>query len=98
VADDIEIHLEPKQGAWCLACGDEAFARLRDAVVEAVGSPDLFGDFPAEVRDIAIHKVQSTPPSSRLVGGFAFIGCACVGFLILFVMVVGVATIVGWLR
>jgi hypothetical protein len=95
VADDIEVHFEPKQGALYLACGDEAFARLRDAVVEEAGS-EIIGDFPTEIRDIAIHKVQSAPTSSRLVGSFAFIGCAIVGFVILSVLMIGVGTIIKW--
>jgi hypothetical protein len=97
--EGIEVHFDAKHGALYLACSEKSFARLRDVVVEEAGVSEIIGEFArAEVRDIAVHKIRSAAKPTQLGDSFALIGCALVGFAVLFVIVVGVATIVGWFR
>ena len=45
-----------------------------------------------------IERVQSVRPSARWRDRLGLLGCGVVGFVVLFVLAVGVQTIAGWMR
>jgi hypothetical protein len=98
VADDIQAHFHPKRGALLLACRDDAFVRLRDAIVEEAGLSGTIEGVPDNVHEIQIAKVQLIPSPAGLRDKLALVGCALIGFAVLFVLVAGIATIAGWFR
>lgn len=97
--DDIEIHYDPSRGELSLSCGEEAFVRLRDAVVAAadLGRADIEG-VPAGVRAIVVDQALRPKSATRFRDGLALLGCGLVGFVVLFVLAIGIGTIVGWVR
>ncbi len=96
VPGDIEIHRTNAE--LCISCGDETFARLRNAVIkEACLAEETSGPF-ADLWQITIAKRQPHVQPSRLRDRIGLLGCAIVGFAILFVFVAGVAAIAGWFR
>ena len=99
MADDIEVHYVATCGALSLTCGDDAFLRVRDAIIAAAGLDEMAIDgVPAGVRTIAVNRVQTPPVVNRRADRVALLGCAVIGFAVLFVLIVGVQTIVKWMR
>jgi hypothetical protein len=99
VTDDIEVHFDPGRGELSLSCGDEAFTRVRDAVVAAADLGDAaINGVPAGVRAIVVDRVPPPRSPARLRDRLALLGCGVVGFAVLFVLVVGLGTIAGWVR
>jgi hypothetical protein len=97
VSDDIEVHYNPRRGDLSLSCGQEAFARLRDAVVAEAGIAVVIAEQPGAVKRI---DIQAEPPAAvpvRLRDRIALLGCTVIVLAIVFVMAVGVATIVRWM-
>ena len=99
MADDIEVHYDPRRGELSLSCGDKAFARVREAVISAadLGAAPIDG-VPAGVRVIVVGEVRPAKPTGRLRDRLALLGCGLVGFAVLFVLVIGLGTIAGWVR
>jgi hypothetical protein len=100
VADDIEIQFVPRRGVLSLSCDDEAFARIRDAVIAAANRDAAgIGGAPTEVRVII---VEANPPAVKPISlasdTVALLGCSLLASGLLFVFAVGVSTIAGWLR
>jgi hypothetical protein len=95
VADDIEVHYDPSRGNLFLACGAEAFARLRDSVIAEARVPEVVNGSLDAVRLIEVTMVPAYTPS-RFRDRAALLGCGLVGFVVLFPFVVGVTTIIGW--
>ena len=95
MADDIEIHCYPQQGQITLTCGDEAFDRMWAMIVAEAGPID---NSPAAVRVVLIERVPPAPPPTRWRDRLWLLGCGTVGFVILFVLAMGVGTIAGWVR
>ena len=86
------------RGSLTLSCGDEAFARIRSAVVEAAGEGVRIEGQPDEVRVIPVAKIPPPRPPARFRDKLPMVGCALVGLAFLFVLVVGVRAIAGWAR
>ncbi len=97
VSDDIEVHLNPDDGQVTLTCGTEAFARVWAAVVAEAGPID---GAPPAVRVVLIERVLLPRPARWRSGQdpLALLGCGVVGFVLLFVFVIGIGTIAGWVR
>lgn len=95
MADDIEFHVYPQQGQVTLTCGDEAFARLWRMIADEAGP---IPGTPPTVRVILVEKVSPQRPAKSWPDRLALLGCGLLGFLILFVLAVGVGTIAGWVR
>lgn len=99
VADDIDMHFDSRRGELSLSCSPEAFARVRDAVAAAADlNTTAIDGVPAAVRFIVVREVQPIKPRARFGDRLALVGCGVVTFVILFVLIVGLGTIVGWLR
>lgn len=91
--EGIEVHFEPKRGYLELSCGSEAFARLRDALVEA-------SEFEVPIDGIRLIVVEEIPriqPAGRLRDRLALVGCGILATAVVFVFAVGVATIASWM-
>lgn len=95
VSDDIEVHCYPDDGQVTLTCGTEAFARVWAAVVAEAGPID---GAPPAVRVVLIERVPPPRPSAQWRDRLGLLGCGVVGFVLLFVFVIGVGTIAGWVR
>lgn len=100
MTDDIEIHFNQPRGLLELACGDDAFARVREAVIAEAGASDAIGGDPDAVCLMFIGRkaVPSAEPASQLRDQIALLGCGLVAFMFLFLLLVGAATIAGWIR
>jgi hypothetical protein len=98
VADDIEIHYHAGHGVLSLSCGDEAFARVRDAVIAAADLGGAIEGVPVGVRAIMVDQIRPAKPVSKLSDRLALCGCALVTVVVGTVLAVGLGTIVGWLR
>jgi hypothetical protein len=99
VADDIEVHYNAGSGELSLACGDEAFAQVRDAIIVAAGLEDMgIEGVPAGVKMVVVEKVKERKAESRLRDRLALLGCGLVGFALLITLAIGVGRIVGWMR
>jgi len=94
VSNDIEVHLNPDAGQVTLTCGTEAFARVRAAVVAEAGPIGA----PPAVRVVLIEQVLLPRPLAQWQDRLALLGCGVVGFVLLFVFVIGIGTIAGWVR
>ena len=94
VSDDIEVHLNPDDGQVTLTCGTEAFARVWAAVVAEAGPIGA----PPAVRVVLIEQVLLPRPLAQWQDRLALLGCGVVGFVLLFVFVIGIGTIAGWVR
>ncbi len=94
VSDDIEVHCYPDNGQVTLTCGTEAFARVWAAVVAEAGPIGA----PPAVRVVLIEKVLLPRPLAQWQDRLALLGCGVVGFVLLFVFVIGIGTIAGWVR
>ena len=94
VSDDIEVHLNPDHGQVTLTCGTEAFARVWAAVVAEAGPIGA----PPAVRVVLIEKVLLPRPLAQWQDRPGLLGCGVVGFVLLFVFVIGIGTIAGWVR
>ena len=93
VSDDIEVHCYPDDGQVTLTCGTEAFARVWAAVVAEAGPIGA----PPAVRVVLIEQVLPRP-LAQWQDRLALLGCGVVGFVLLFVFVIGIGTIAGWVR
>ncbi|MCY2970506.1 MAG: hypothetical protein NTZ30_07545 [Planctomycetota bacterium] len=94
VSDDIEVHCYPDDGQGTLTCGTEAFARVWAAVVAEAGPIGA----PPAVRVVLIERVLLPRPLAQWQDRLALLGCGVVGFVLLFVFVIGIGTIAGWVR
>jgi len=94
VSDDIEVHCYPDDGQVTLTCGTEAFARVWAAVVAEAGPIGA----PPAVRVVLIERVLLPRPLAQWRDPLALLGCGVVGFVLLFVFVIGIGTIAGWVR
>ncbi len=92
-SQDIKIRSYPERGQVIVTCGAESFARIWAAVAAELG-PIEGG--PPVVRAIMLEK-QLPPRQDPWFAPFALLGCGLIGFVILFVMYVGVQTIAGWM-
>jgi hypothetical protein len=98
VENNIETRYDPRRGQLFLWCGDQAFARLRDAVISETGVAQAIRGPATGVLFIEISVARAAHPPSRLRDRVTLLGCALVSFLLLFIFFAGVATIVGWLK
>jgi len=94
VSNDIEVHFYPDYGQVTLTCGTKAFARVWAAVVAEAGPIDA----PPAVRVVLIERVLLPRPLAQWQDRLALLGCGVVGFVLLFVFVIGIGTIAGWVR
>lgn len=92
-SDDIQVQFYLADGEVTLTCGDRAFDRLWSLVAEAAGPVD---GAPAAVRVVVVERVPPAPPPHRWWRSLGALGCAVVGTVIVFIMVVGIGTIAGW--
>jgi hypothetical protein len=97
VTDDIEVRFD--DGHLTLSCGEDAFARLRAAVIaQSDAAASLEGGSDAVryivVRPMVVPIESSTSRYDRV----ALLGCGLVGFAILFLLLVGAGTLAGWKR
>jgi hypothetical protein len=98
VADDIETQFDSRRGTLGLYCSDEAFVRVRTAVIAAAGLEQAgIEGIPDGVRTIVVH-MQPKRSRIRFSDNVALLGCALVTIVIIFVLSVGVGTIAGWLQ
>ena len=96
VRDDIEVHYDQKSGSLVLSCGTEAFAVLAALVIAEIGGTEVAFNSPESLRWIEISTMPSPHRPSYLRDRLAMMGCALVGFVVFFVLAVGVMTIAGW--
>lgn len=99
MSDDIEVHFDARRSQLILSCGVDAFARVRNAIFVASNLHDVPDDVvPTGVELIVIMRGSPASPASRRRDRVALFGCAVIGFGLMFVFVVGVATIAGWVQ
>jgi hypothetical protein len=98
VGDDIEVHYDSKPGEVFLSCGSEAFARLREAVLVEAQVAEVVDSPVTNVRLIEIVAAPSLRPPKRWHDRLALLGCGLAGFVIMFVFIAGIGTIVSWFR
>ena len=98
MANDIKVHFDPNLGDLHLECGNEAFVRLRNAVIAETIVADATLGQADRIKSIEIYREWTVKPPSKLRDQMWLLGCALAGFVILFVFVAGVTTIVGWVR
>lgn len=98
MADDIEIQFNSQRGHLYIWCKDEAFARICNAVISETGVVDALNGNINCVQSIEITVMPVTPFRPRLRDRMALLGCGLAAFVILFVLIIGVFTIAGWLR
>ena len=96
--DDIEVHFSPERGELSLSGGSEAFARLQKLVVADSNVADIVNESPKELRLIVIGRVTGIRTSSRVLDRLFLWGCGLVSLVFLAVVVVGLGTIIGWIR
>lgn len=94
MSDEIEVRRHPNNQI-SLTCGAETFARLWRAVVAEAGPLDGLPDrYP--VRLILIERVTPARPPDWWGDRLGLFGCGAVASVILFVLSIGLMTIVGW--
>lgn len=94
-AESTEVRFHLDQGLVKLTCGDVAFDRLCVMIMDTAGPID---GATVAVRCIQIERVPPPPPPFRWWHPLPMLGCAVVGFVILFVLVAGIGTLAGWVR
>jgi hypothetical protein len=96
--DSIEVHYNERSQHLELACGPAAFRRILD-FLRKESSLDEIVDVPSDsLKWIGItnaNAVVERRERARLRDRFALLGCGLVGFVVLFVFVMGVLAIVG---
>lgn len=98
MADDIEVHYDPNRGELSLSCGDESFARIRDAIVAAAALDETALDgTPAGIRTIVVDQFQAAKNATRLRVWLASV-FVVLGLAVLLTLAVGLWTIIGWFR
>jgi hypothetical protein len=99
MADNIDVHFEPPTGRLFLSCGDEAFARIRDAVCAEAAVGRIVAESSVPVRYI---EIEAVPPDGERIGpvrsALFLLGCALVVCAMLFVFITGLSAIVSWFR
>jgi hypothetical protein len=98
LADDIEVHYDPRRGELSLSCGNTAFARLRSAVIAEAAVDKIILGTSDHIRHIEITSVPVVQPPARFIDRTGLLACGVLGFVLLFVLLVGASTIVGWIR
>jgi len=98
VADDIQVHYYPERGELFLSCDTEAFSRLCDLVVAASGVADDLGNNKPRYVQFVDASIGISPSASWIRDRLALFGCSFVGFLVMFVFVIGVMSIIGWFQ
>ncbi|QDV35274.1 hypothetical protein [Tautonia plasticadhaerens] len=94
MSDDIEVHFDPRRRLLSLACGEEAFSRLRDRIFEEATIPDLIGPPSPDVHRIEIESVPAAEGPRRHHGRWpASLAAGLAGLAGLFVFGVGLWTI-----
>jgi hypothetical protein len=101
MSDDVEVHFDERFGSLRLNCSGETFARVLNAVLSEanIQAFELDGVFDA-VESLEVYQsppATSSPPTGvwdRVI----LIGCGMVGFVILFLLVIGLGTLAGWVR
>jgi hypothetical protein len=93
--DDIDVHFPPADGELTLTCGDRAFDRLWSLVADSAGPIE---GAPSVMHVIVIERRPPSPPKFHWFHTLGTLGCAILGFIVMFPFIVGVLTIVGWLR
>jgi hypothetical protein len=61
MGDSIEVHFDPRRGELTLTCGDEAFARVRNAVIAEAAVAELIEGRLAAVQRIEIEVWPPAP-------------------------------------
>jgi len=97
---DTQVHYNRGRGELTIQCGEQMFARVRGAVVEATNLKDSVADFAPETVQVMVIGTFGKPrvASGRFRDRLALLGCGVVAFAVLFVLVIGVGTIAGWVR
>jgi hypothetical protein len=99
MADDIEVHFDPRDGRLWLICGDEAFTRVLNAALNEANIAEFEIEWvPDAVQSLEVYKSPSPQPPAGMSDRVMLVGCGLIGFVILFLMVIGVGALAGWIR
>jgi len=90
----IEVHFDEKHGVLSLSAGGESFSRLRNLVAAEAGWPKAVDC----IRLISIEDALRRKKTNWVRDRVGLIGCSIVGSLLGFALIVGVRTIVNWMR
>lgn len=89
----------PDQGTLIFDCMPSAFDNLAQELLEKVDIPDQYQFDQSKLKYINIRSNQSQDPiQSRWQDRVALLGCAMIGFVLMFVFVAGIQQITGWFR
>jgi hypothetical protein len=91
--DEIEVSFDKHRGSLWLHCGGSAFERMRELVL---ADNRFSGIEKAKVHEIAIYMVRAGPTRARVTDRLWLLGCALVGFVLMFVFAMGIVMIGGW--
>lgn len=95
--EGIEVHHNAKKGELHLWCGVGSFAAIRDAVIAQVGIEDVIGESRADLRSLVIDQIPKRKLKPRPLAFLIAVSGALVAAILMFVFVVGVLAIAGWI-
>ena len=102
MADDIEVIYDQRSGYLSLSCNAEGFARLRDLVASQPTVTEMITGPVSTIQVIEITEKMAARPFATIPDRVALWGCGLMcgllGFVLMFIFVIGVGTIIGWMR
>ena len=99
MADDIEVHFDDRNGRLWLNCGDEAFTRVLNVVLSEVDIYDLeIEGIPDAVTSLEVYQAPPPPRPTGVLDRVLLAGCGLIGFVILFLVAIGIRTLAGWIK
>jgi hypothetical protein len=97
MSDDIEVHFDPQRGHLSLACGEEAFSRIRDLIFEEALIPEIVGPLSLDAWQIEVLSAPAIVTRRRkLSRWWPSLGVGMATMAALFVFGVGLWTILRW--
>jgi hypothetical protein len=91
--DESGVHCHLQQGVVSLTCGEDVFARLVAAVVEAAG-PAAVALTAVDV--VVIKRAEPTPRPTPWLDLLGWIGCAAAASTVLLLLGTGAYTLSSW--
>lgn len=97
MSDDIEVHFDTQRGHLSLACGEEAFFRLRDLIFEEALISEIVGPQSLNAWQIEIVSAPAIVTYRQELSRWrASLGVGMATMVALFVFGVGFWTILRW--
>ncbi len=93
-----DLQYNPNSGCLSLLCQDEMFDSLCDIVVDTLGIDDVRGRDSNTIQSIVIERPLISQLKAHVRSRGEFVGCVLLSLGGGFVLIVGLITIIGWIR